>query len=52
MALQSDLPGVTLGRVAVLNDSMVLLRADITTVMQLFDLARHEWSISYKAVAS
>lgn len=47
MALQSNLPGVTLCRVVVLNDSMVLLRANIATVMKLLDLACHEWSISY-----
>ena len=52
MALQGLPPGVTLGRIAVLDDSMILLRADIATVVQLFDLAGDKRGISDQTIAA
>ena len=39
VALQGLPPGVTFGWIAVLDDSVVLLRADVATIMQLLDLS-------------
>ena len=52
VALQGLLPGVTLGGIAVLDDSMVLLRADVATVVQLFDLACYKRGISDQAITA
>ena len=52
VTLQSLPPGVTLGGIAVLNDAMVLLRADIATVVQLFDLACDKRGISYQTITA
>ena len=52
VALQGLPPGVTLGRIAVLDDSMILLRADIATVVQLFDLAGDKRGISDQTIAA
>ena len=50
MTLQGLLPSVTLSRVVILDDAMVLVRANIATIMKLLDLTGHKWRIPHETV--
>ena len=50
MTLQGLLPSVTLSRVVILDDAMVLVRANIATIMKLLDLTSHKWRIPHETV--